>query len=213
LVRLIVPREMSRSFLCGIVMRFSARFPAIQLEVKFSSETSDLASDDFDLAMAPAGWSESDQIVGAVPVSGWLFASPRYLKAHPAIRDPADLKMHQCIVQSSGADASETWSLVGPRGPEPVVVSGPVHGNDCSFIHQLVLRSTGIAILPATLGLDDLRARTLLRVLPDYEVPGPGLRLVLPASPRLPQRVALFRDALLEAFTRARNSAYGPPGV
>jgi DNA-binding transcriptional LysR family regulator len=79
-------------------------------------------------------------------------------------------------------------------------VTGAVHANDCSFTHQLILRSTGVGILPATLGLDDLRAGKLTRVLPEYEVSGSGFRLVVPAGSRLPRKVALVRDALMQAL-------------
>jgi DNA-binding transcriptional LysR family regulator len=42
----------------------------------------------------------------------------------------------------------------------------------------------------------------LIRVLPAYVAPGPPLHLVYPSARYLPHRVGVFRDFLVEAFTR-----------
>jgi len=39
-----------------------------------------------------------------------------------------------------------------------------------------------------------------VRVLPDYEIPDISLSVVMPSNRHMPRRLALFRDALVEAF-------------
>jgi DNA-binding transcriptional LysR family regulator len=201
LVRLTVPHELSRSFLSGVMMRFIAQYPAIHVDVSFSNRIADFVSEGFDLALTATRWPDSKVIARKVAqVSSWLVAAPAYLKTHPVLCSASDLKKHKCLVQNSLEEITQTWLLVGPRGLEPVGVKGAVCSDDGVFIHQLALRSLGIALLPAMVGMDDLRTGTLVRVLSEYEVPGPGLHLLLPSSSPPPRRVALFRDALIDAF-------------
>jgi DNA-binding transcriptional LysR family regulator len=211
LVRLAVPLEMSREFLSSVVMPFVAQHRAVRVDVSFSNRNDDLASEKFDLALQVGRRPHSKQIEHKVAqidgwlLGGWLFAAPAYLKSHPLLCSPSDLKQHKCIVQDSPAGAHRIWPLVGPRGPEPVGVTAAVNSDDILFTYQLVLRSAGIALLPAMLGIDDLRAGTLARVLADYEVPTPELHLILPSSSPPPRRVALFRDALIEALRTTKK--------
>jgi DNA-binding transcriptional LysR family regulator len=118
---------------------------------------------------------------------------------------PSDLKKHKCIFQNSRADGDRIWPLVGPRGLEPVEVTAAVNSDDVFFTHELALRCAGIALLPVMLGIDSLWTGTLVRVLPDYEVPGPELHLLLSSTLPPPRRVALFCEALVEALTTTKR--------
>jgi len=206
LVRLIAPFEMSRGFLPTMVMRFMAQHRAIEVDVSFSNRSRDLASEKFDLALQLGRPAHSKRIARRVArMGGWLFAAPGYLKAHPLLLSPSDLKSHKCILQGSGADGERIWPLVGPRGPEPVEVTAAVNSDDVLFAHELALRSAGVALLPAMLGIDSLWTGALVRVLPDYEVPGPELHLLLSSTAPPPRRVALFCEAIVEALSTTKR--------
>jgi DNA-binding transcriptional LysR family regulator len=211
LVRLIAPSEMSRSFLPGMVMRFMAEHRAIEVDVSFSNRDGDLVSERFDLALQLGRPPHSKRIARRVGrMGGWLFAAPDYVRSHPLLWSPNDLKKHKCIVQSSPGDGDRIWPLVGPRGPEPVGVTAAVNSDDILFTHELALRCAGIALLPAMLGIDNLWTGTLVRVLPEYEVPGPDLHLLLSSTSPPPRRVALFCEALVEALTTPNHEPLSP---
>jgi len=211
LVRLIAPSEMSRSFLPGMVMRFMAEHRAIEVDVSFSNRDGDLVSERFDLALQLGRPPHSKRIARRVArMGGWLFAAPDYVRSHPLLWSPSDLKKHKCIVRNSPGDGDRIWPLVGPRGPEPVGVTAAVNSDDILFTHELALRCAGIALLPAMLGIDNLWTGTLVRVLPDYEVPGPDLHLLLSSSSPPPRRVALFCEALVEALTTTKHEPLSP---
>ena len=206
LVRLIAPFEMSRGFLPGMVMRFMAQHPGIGVDVSFSNRKGDLLCDRFDVALQLGRSPHSKRIARRVArMGGWLFAAPEYLKSHPLLCGPSDLKKHKCIVQNFRADGDRIWPLVGPHGLEPVGVRPAVNSDDILFTHELVLRCAGIALLPAMLGIDDLWAGTLVRVLPEYEVPGPELLLLLSSTSPPPRRVALFCEALVDALSTPKQ--------
>src|SRR5262245_1877574 len=200
---------MRRSFLAGVLMRFVADHPAIRVHISFSREMGDVRGRKFDLALTAEDLTHSTVLSSNIAhLSGWLFAAPAYLNRHPVPRSVGELKKHQCILQPPAAGA-QSLPLVGPRGLERVAVTGAVYRNDGSLNHELALRGAGIALFAAILGLDDLRSERLVRVLPDYEVPGPVLHLVLRSRRQVPHRVALLGTALVDAFKRLSARSEG----
>jgi DNA-binding transcriptional LysR family regulator len=200
LVRLTVPTGLDRSFLSDLVTGFVSHYPAIQVHVSFTNRKVDLVAEEFDLAIRGSARQLQDSSLIARKVaqlSAWLFAAPAYLNGRQLPRRPVDLKKHDIILGSLGGD-TDTWELMGPNGLEPVEIKGGVYSDDAFFIRELVLRGAGIALMvPRT---DDLQNGALVRVLPDYEVQGLSAYVVMPSARHLPRRVALFRDALIEAF-------------
>jgi DNA-binding transcriptional LysR family regulator len=200
-VRLTAPVGVDRNFLSDVVTRFAAEYPSIHVQVSFTNRVVDLVAEGFDLAIrgARGGRMQDSSLVArkVAQLSLWLFAAPSYLEAHRPPRRPADLKKHDCILFESKGTTSQTWELVGPRGPEPVDVAGVFSTDDFFFIRELVLRGAGItALVPRP---DDLRSGALVRVLPEYEIPDLMVSIVIP-SRKVPRRVALFREALIEGF-------------
>src|SRR5215471_6008747 len=128
----------------------------------------------------------------------WLMASPSYLARRGTPRQVSDLKNHDLIVHSGGPHSPRTWPLRGPTGLEAIEVNGSLASDDLSFIRELVLRGAGIGLLFAH--EEDLDSGAMVRVLSDFEVPDLSLSVVMPSNRHLPRRVALFRDALIDAF-------------
>lgn len=85
--------------------------------------------------------------------------------------------------------------LTGPDGATWVTIRGPVSTDDRAFTYEAVRAGLGIGVLAASGCTEHLG---LIPVLPQYTLPGFGLRIVHPASRHLPQRVALFKKALIE---------------
>jgi len=201
-VRLSVPVAVDRGFLSGVVASFVKQYPAIRVDVSFTNRLVDLVGEGFDLALrgARGGRLQGSSLIArkVARLSLWLFAAPSYLKNRRAPRRPADLAKHDVILFDPHGTNAKTIELMGPSGAEPVEVTGSLSSDDFLFIRELVLRGAGITFMVPP--LEDLRSGALLRVLPDYEVPDLWISLVMPSNRHLPRRVALFRDALIEAF-------------
>jgi DNA-binding transcriptional LysR family regulator len=201
-VRLSVPLSADRGCLSDIVTRFTERYPAIRVEVSFTDRVVDLVGEGFDLAVRGSrnGRLQGQSLIArkVAQMSLWLLAAPSYLKSRRLPRRPADLRNLDFILYAHGGNTFKTWELMGPRGLEPVDVTGALSSDDALFIRELVLRGAGITLMVPR--MEDLRSGALVRVLPDYEVPDLTISLVMPSNRHLPRRVALFRDALIEGF-------------
>jgi DNA-binding transcriptional LysR family regulator len=201
-VRLTVPVGLDRGFLSDVVASFGSRYPEIRVDVSFTNRVVDLVGEGFDIALrgASGGRLQSSSLIArkVAQLSLWLFAAPSYLKGRRAPRRPEDLRTHDFIIFDAGGATTKICELMGPNGPEPVEITGALSSDDFLFIRELVLRGAGITLMPPR--VDDLRSGALVRVLPDYEVPDLSISVVMPSNQHLPRRVALLRDALVEAF-------------
>src|SRR5262249_36124355 len=88
------------------------------------------------------------------------------------------------------------WELEGPRGTEVIEVTGAISTDDMSCAHAAINEGAGIGLLPAFHG------HNLVRVLPSHAFHGSASNVVYPSARYVPLRVALLRDAILEAAPR-----------
>jgi DNA-binding transcriptional LysR family regulator len=206
LVRLTAPVDLDEGPLVDLVLDFQKKYPRIHLEVSFSNRLVDLAQEGFDIAIRAGRMQDSSLIARKIGSSdAWLFASPAYLKRRGRPRTPADLAGHDCVLFNPRHERA-TWPLTGPKGLEPVEVSGIFHTDNLAFVRQLVLGGAGIGLIPSTMGQADLREKRLQRVLPDHDVRGAAVYVVVPSMQHLPRRVSLFRQYLIDSFPVACTS-------
>lgn len=201
-VRLAASVPIDRGFLSGLVVRFARQYPEIRVEVSFTHGEVDLVAAGFDLGLRASrdGHLNGSSLIArkVAQLSLWLLAAPSYLRSHGTPRRPADLKDHQFILYDCQRANRKACDLVGPRGREPIEVSGTLSSDDFLLVHELALRGAGIIKMVPR--LDDLRSGALVRVLPEYEIPDISLSIVMPSNRHMPRRVSLFRDALVEGF-------------
>jgi DNA-binding transcriptional LysR family regulator len=73
--------------------------------------------------------------------------------------------------------------------------------SDMEVLHAVASTGLGIALLPAFLSVEDLRARRLERVLPDWNAPSIPVHAVHPSMRHLSPKVKTFLDHLQARMT------------
>jgi DNA-binding transcriptional LysR family regulator len=205
-LRITAPNDLGTSFLADLTARFSARYPAVRLELELTSRHVDLVAEGFDVALRAAGrLADSSLIARKVStVDIHLFASPSYLAQRGTPRTTRQLDGHD-MVQFRG--------FRGPlrlRGPGHTVVcklAARIVADDLSFVREALRAGAGIGLLPSFLARRDLASGTLVRVLPRYAAPQATLYLVHPAARHVPLNVVAFRDFVLQ---RLASEPIGP---
>ena len=78
-------------------------------------------------------------------------------------------------------------------------------------IHAAVLAGLGLGILPDFMAGEDIEEKRLIRVLPDWRLPGGGIHAVFASSRLRPSRVSAFVDMLVSSMKGdpARAAASG----
>ena len=174
--------------------------PKVSLEITLSDRTVDLVEEGYDLAVRIAtspGWNIVSRKLASTRVV--LCASPRYLKKHGTPKHPRDLADHALIsyVYWSGGDE---WTFSGPQGAVSVKVRSRIHANNGDTCRTAALAHQGIILQPDFLVGEDLRAGTLVELLPQFRSVELGVHAVYPTRKHLPLKLRRLIDFLAAAF-------------
>ena len=195
------PISLGSAHLGRTIAGFLAAFPEVKLELTLNDFFADPAELGFDVSIVIAG-DGREPMRGARPIGRMervMVAAPRYLKAHGVPATALDLKRHNCLIYNRGQLPDE-WRLLSASGERTARVSGDCRCNNSLVLREALLEGAGIGLLPTFLVADDIAARTLRLVLPDWKPETRTLYAVFP-QPRTPSpKVREFVDFLAHSF-------------
>ena len=212
-LRIDVPGSFGRHLLLPALPEFLARYPGIEVELRFNERVVDLVKERVDLAVRGGKITDPNLVARPVAGSRWIFcASPAYLARSGRPQSVADLTRHS-LVGSIAADTAQPRPWLFPDGVRaPEELKFGVMINEMEAVMLAAANGAGIAQT-----LDLMAARALMQgelqiVLPDCTLPGPELSVVhTPAAQRL-ARVRVFSDflrGLIREVSRRARSATG----
>ncbi|MCA9554053.1 MAG: LysR family transcriptional regulator [Myxococcales bacterium] len=195
-----VTAPLSFGFLGPVIASFLQRHPDVQVELVCSDRVVDLVEDGFDLAIRAGRLADSTLIARSLGMlRSYLVASPAFLERHGAPEAPKDLERYACVV--FGGAATRAWVLSQGAKTRKVDVKGRLVVNDFDFIDDAVLSGLGIAMVPAFRCIEHLRAKRLVRVLPQWCSPEIPLHAVYPSTRYLSPKVTAFIEHLRAHMT------------
>lgn len=201
-LRITAAPDAGDGFLGEILVRFTARYPLVNVEVDLSTRTHNLIEEGFDAGIRAAIQIDDASLVARRMLSSdmQLFAAPAYLARRGTPAAPEDLASHECVLFRP-VDGRSTWIFNGPGGEERTVdVTGRIGGSDFAFLHTVLRAGAGIGMMPSFLATAAIAEGTLQRVLPEWSRTSATLYFVYPASRHVPRKVIAFRDFVLETF-------------
>jgi DNA-binding transcriptional LysR family regulator len=200
-LRITAPADLGELFLAEVVTRYTARYPAVSVDLHLTGRVVDLVAEGFDVALrVGARLADSTLTVRrAAPILLQLFASPLYLARRGTPRTEQDLAEHEWVVFRGTA---QNLRVAGP-GQAPARPARIVC-DDLLFVRDAVRSGAGIGLLPTFVAENDVVAGRLVRIVPRVERPAGYLHIVTPAAKHVPRKVTAFRDLVLELL-RART--------
>jgi DNA-binding transcriptional LysR family regulator len=205
-LRVTAPVVFSNECLIPAIADYCERYPEVKLDIVATDALSDLIDDGFEAAIRIGALGNPDLVARRLtPYRLVLCASRAYLKAHGTPATPDALLTHQCLTyayppRSEWHAAQPEWILHGPDGRVTVPVDGRLKIDSSEALRRAVLRGLGIAMLPAILVDDDLRAKRLIEVLPDYAAPERQLNLLYLRERKTSPKLRSFIDFVVERF-------------
>lgn len=208
-LRITAPNDIGHLLVGELIARFTARYPAIEVDAHLTTRQVDLVAEGFDLALRASDRALKDSSLTARRLGafeGHLYAAPAYLARRGTPRNARELESHDWVVFRG---------MRGPlrlEGPDAIVIKpcGRIVADDFLFVREAARAGAGVALLDALYTEKDLAEGRLVRLLPRHSLRGPGgLYLVYPATRHLPRKVTVFRDFLLETM-KARLSGRAP---
>jgi len=181
-----------------IIPRFVKQYPDVRVHVNLSDSKVDLLHGSFDAAF----WvgEPYDSALEAVKLREYemvLAAAPDYLRRKRKPTTPAELKEHDCIIETHLSRPGE-WRL--SKDQTIAVSRGPLSSNSVRMTREAALAGMGIAFLPRFLVADDITAKRLLVLLPDYVSERLPLYVIFPKGHYVLAKVKAFVDFLTAAI-------------
>jgi DNA-binding transcriptional LysR family regulator len=201
-IRVSAPMSLGLKVLPAVLSQFSIIHPKTSVAIELSDRFVDILDENYDLAIRISGPPTDKSTIWRKirPVPRLLVASPSYLAHHGTPKLPEDLATLECLSYHDHSK-TETWELSRPGQTRTVDARGRFSINNGDFLCRLAVAGEGIALLPRFIVEDDLRAGTLVEVLPGWTTPEIWLTLYYPPYEQLPLRVATFSD-FFEAFVK-----------
>lgn len=203
LLRINAPFTFGILHLAPLWGRFRAQHPQLTLDVTLADRLVDLVEEGYDMAVRIAALPSSSLVSRRLAATTMaVCASPGYLQRHSTPLHPADLVQHQVIAYSYMATKDE-WRFNGPHGPVSVRTRPWMHTNNGDTCRAAALADQGIILQPRFLVGDDLAARRLVELMPEYRVPEVGIYAVYPSRKHVPAKVRVMIDFLAGQLAEA----------
>jgi DNA-binding transcriptional LysR family regulator len=201
-IRVACPVTLAQTTIGPILPRFLARHPQVKVDLKISNRVVDLVEEGFDIALrVRTTLDDSGSLIvkNLGTTRTLLVASPAQLARQGTPATTADLARLDTVAMST-VDGRVTWELAGPDGAAWSFHHRPRYvADDLLTLKFAVVGGIGACLLPDYMCSDELRAQTLVPVLPGW-APRPGIvHAVFPSRRGLIPAVRRFLDFLGEA--------------
>lgn len=182
-----------------LIAAFSARYPAIVVDLLLGDEVVDILGGQADVAIRFGLLADSPLTARLIGSTGQLIvASPDYLLRNGTPLVPQDLLDHNCL-RFNFRRAAPDWPFRQDGRNFSLKVAGTIEGNSGEALSQLARLGAGIARIGAFSVADDVKSGHLVPLLEAYN-PGDRepIHAVFVGGAAMPARVRAFVDFLVE---------------
>lgn len=196
LLRITVPVTLGQEPFLEFISAFLRDHAGIRIDLFITNLFLDLIAENVDVAIRFGELPDSGIIARRLGKSvRYVVAAPEYLKARTPPAEPADLKLHYCVLLNAKNNESD-WELVNGRKKVRVRVSGRVSTHDHNSVITFVRGGHGIGLLPSTYCDEAIAKGKLIRLIPKWASPQIPVFAVYSSRKFLPLRLSVFLDAL-----------------
>jgi DNA-binding transcriptional LysR family regulator len=196
MLRISVPVILGQEPFLDFLSGFLRAQPGIRIELSITNQFLDLVAENLDLAIRFGDLRDSSAVATRIGMSvRYVVAAAKYMKDRKIPTEPADLKLHDCVMLNARNNETE-WNLISGRKKARIHVSGPISSRDFNSVSTFVYRGHGIGLLPSTYCDQGLASGSLIRLLPKWSSPYIPVFAVYSNRKFLPLRLNIFLEAL-----------------
>jgi DNA-binding transcriptional LysR family regulator len=183
---------------------FRSQHPKVKLDVTLADRLVDLVEEGYDVAIRIARLDNSTLVSKRLASTRMvLCASPQYLALQGTPKHPADLAQHAVISYSYWSTRDE-WHFDGPQGPVSVKTQPCISTNSGDTCRVAALAHQGVILQPSFLVGPDIKAGTLIEILPQFRSLELGIYAVYPTRKHVSAKVRALIDFLAAHFAQSR---------
>ena len=205
LLRITAPHNLGLSFVVGLIHRFRSRHSDIEIDLALDDAVVNLIAEQVDIAIRVGPLRDSRHHFVRLCNSQLIICAGKTFPRDRLPKEPADL-VNVPWVEVPRQSIGHRLTLLQANGSSKTVKIYPSITTNSGLAAQALIRmGDGVGILPDYAVAAELKAGSLLRVLPKWRLPSSSISAVFP-NPQLPPRSRLFL-----AFARSEfKAAFGP---
>jgi DNA-binding transcriptional LysR family regulator len=165
-LRVSSPPSFGRTVLTPIISDFVYENPELRIELGLQNDEPNVVASRLDVIFRLGHLRDSSLVgkqVGTAPFV--VCASPRYLERAGYPKDLSELSLHNCVVDGSMQNESDSWSFIDDK---QAVVAQTVGGNFFSYntgaVVEATIKGLGIAYVPTYAVVGELLAEELVEI-------------------------------------------------
>ena len=208
-LRLSMPADFANGVLGQVLAEFTARYPAISLELDLSPRRVDLIGENFDLALRMGDLADDATLAARrlAAFAGGLYASPGYLKRRGQPQEPEALMEHDALRLLARSGEPAPWVLTRGEARWEGIPPGRATANSPDVLLRMARYGAGITTVAHHFAEPYLRSGELEPVLEAWSVLPVAAWAVFPGRRLMPARTRDFLDALEAEFAGPRCQA------
>lgn len=177
-----------------LINQFLKRHDQIKVDLLLRDKNVNLIEEGIDVAIRIGPLSDSSMVAKNVGhVRRILCATPKFLNAHPSIKEPKDLARIPCIrfpLLSQGGN----WQFYHGQHIESIAIDGPLYCTEVSAMRQAVMDDLGVGIFLSYQVEEQLASGALITILTEYEPEPLPVSVVYSHAKLMSTRVRVFVD-------------------
>ncbi|AKM01919.1 LysR family transcriptional regulator [Burkholderia pyrrocinia] len=196
-IRLAAPQCFGEVVMPGMLMHVRTAYPKLHIDLVLNDDIVDPVTEGVDISIRVGQLGDGGFVAHALgEVGRVLVAAPSYLDRHGPIETKADLATHP-FVRVKGVFANEQLPLQRAGGAlEYARIRTVMTTSHWRPMFDMILAGGGIGVVQQPACADALALGTLVRILPQYEIPDFALNVLVHAQRPLPPRVRAIVDLL-----------------
>lgn len=202
-IRLTCPTTLLHAHVGAMLAAFMQRYPKVTVLLEDTNRRVDVLAEGVDLAIRarPAPLEDSELSMRVLSDRGHcIVGSPECLARHGIPQSPRDLASWPSVARGLPQQA-HVWVLHGPDDETITVSHHPrLVTTDMIALRIAAMAGVGLVQLPLLMVREQLRAGTLVHVLPDWEPRREIIHVVFPTRRGLVPAVRSLLDHLVESY-------------
>ncbi|KVP14433.1 LysR family transcriptional regulator [Burkholderia ubonensis] len=211
-IRIAAPHGLGEVVLPEILTVIREHNPQLYIDLILNDEITDPVTEGVDISLRLGPISDGNFVARRMGyVRRVLVASPSYIEKHGLPEEPTDIVGHP-FIRVTGLFNDGQLRLMSPsKSVRPTPINIVISTSHWRPVYELLLNGAGIGVLQEHVCVDALASGRLVRLLPDYTVPGFDLHALLPVTRPVPSKtqvvVKILEEYLPKAMARAADPA------
>ncbi|KVC93436.1 LysR family transcriptional regulator [Burkholderia ubonensis] len=211
-IRIAAPHGLGEVVLPEILTVIREHNPQLYIDLILNDEITDPVTEGVDISLRLGPISDGNFVARRMGhVRRVLVASPSYIEKHGLPEEPTDIVGHP-FIRVTGLFNDGQLRLMSPsKSVRPTPINIVISTSHWRPVYELLLNGAGIGVLQEHVCVDALASGRLVRLLPDYTVPGFDLHALLPVTRPVPSKtqvvVKILEEYLPKAMARAADQA------